>query len=103
MKTTIGIKSEVLVDLHELDPRYKINTEFILKDKWKEKGGSHYCGRIYFSRENYSTKISEKDFIKLVHGDNEIFSMGIERLLENPVDFKKMDPDYFEFIINQIK
>ncbi len=96
-------KSEVLVDLHELEPQYEENTEFILKDKWEEKGGSHYCGRIYFSQENYSTKISEKDFIKLVHGDNEIFSMGIERLLENPIDFKKMDIDYFEFIINQIK
>lgn len=78
------------------------DSEFTLKDHWVEKGGSAYCGKINIKPEDYNVNFTEKEFSNCIYG-TEFFSMGIERLLENPIDFKKKDPEYYSFIINQIK
>ncbi|MDO4410542.1 MAG: hypothetical protein Q4C05_04605 [Akkermansia sp.] len=45
---------------------------------------------------------TEERFVKYTQ-NSEILSMGLQRMLENPIAFKKNDPDYYSFIINQIK
>ncbi len=57
--------------------------EIAYKDKWVEKGGSNYMGKIYYNA-------------------TELLTMGIERLLKDPVDFYKKDPEYFEFLTRTI-
>ena len=58
--------------------------EFAYKDKWKEKGGNVYTGKIYSDA-------------------TEILTMGIERLHANPAKFYETDPEYFEFVIKTLQ
>lgn len=32
----------------------------------------------------------------------EVLSMGIQRMLESPVDFKRKDPEFYKFIKSQL-
>lgn len=45
--------------------------------------------------------MKREDFVANVQG-SEILSMGIQRLLEDPVRFRQQDPDYFNFIKSQL-
>lgn len=55
------------------------------------KGGLAYTGKIYCP--GYDASISREQFISSVRGI-EILSMGIQRMLESPVDFQRQDPDF---------
>lgn len=59
--------------------------EVAFKDKWKERGGDHYMGRLY--QNSPAT---------------EILTMGIERLVEDPVGFRKLDREYFDFLVQTL-
>jgi SPP1 gp7 family putative phage head morphogenesis protein len=59
---------------------YKAN-EIAVEDKFLERGGSHYMGKIY-NRES-----------------SEILTMGVERLLNDPTSFYQQDKEYFNFMI----
>lgn len=91
---------EVAKPLTKLEPgvEYK-STEKALKDKWAEKGGRAYIGKIYV--RGYSSNMTREDFIANSEA-SEILSMGIQRLLEDPVRFRQQDPDYFNFIKSQL-
>jgi hypothetical protein len=58
--------------------------EVAYKDKWVEKGGNDYSGKVYSDA-------------------TEILTMGIERLHANPAKFYETDPEYFEFVIRTIQ
>ena len=73
--------------------------EITLEDKWAEKGGHVYTGRIYCP--GYDASISREQFISSVRG-SEILSMGIQRMLESPVDFQRQDPEFYNFIKSQL-
>ena len=73
--------------------------EITLEDKWAEKGGHAYTGKIYCP--DYNTSISREQFISSVRG-SEILSMGIQRMLESPVDFQRQDPEFYNFIKAQL-
>lgn len=65
--------------------------EVAKKDHWKERGGSHYCGKVY--RNSITGKIY----------CTEILTMGVQRLMENAQRFAKEDPDYFDFTVSVLK
>lgn len=73
--------------------------EITLEDKWTEKGGHVYTGRIYCP--GYDTSISREQFISSARG-SEILSMGIQRMFESPVDFQRNDPEFYNFIKSQL-
>lgn len=73
--------------------------EITLEDKWAEKGGHAYTGKIYCPV--YDASISREQFISSVRG-SEILSMGIQRMLESPVDFQRQDPEFYNFIKAQL-
>ncbi|HJE13684.1 MAG TPA: hypothetical protein K8U90_07145 [Akkermansia muciniphila] len=73
--------------------------EITLEDKWAEKGGHAYTGKIYCP--GYDASISREQFISSVRG-SEILSMGIQRMLESPVDFQRQDPEFYNFIKAQL-
>ena len=52
----------------------------MLKDKWKEKGGTDYTGKIY----QHAT---------------EVLTTGVERLIADPVLFAYKDPEFFDFVM----
>lgn len=58
--------------------------EIAVEDKWVEKGGSAYMGKIY---DRAST---------------ELLTMGVERLLKSPTEFFLRDREYFDFVIETL-
>jgi len=58
--------------------------EYAYKDRWKELGGDHYCGKIDT-------------------GSTEILSMGLPRLHRDPARFAREDPEYFSFVVNTLR
>lgn len=86
--------------LKSLFPAYNYRPqEITLEDKWAEKGGHAYTGKIYCP--GYDASISREQFISSVRG-SEILSMGIQRMLESPVDFQRQDPEFYNFIKAQL-
>ena len=86
--------------LSKLEPGVKYKSvEKALEDKWKERGGRAYIGKVYV--RGYHSEMKREDFVANVQG-SEILSMGIQRLLEDPVRFRQQDPDYFNFIKSQL-
>ena len=78
---------EGLKKLKELYPRVNYSDwEVAWEDSWKLKGGDHYMGKYYSGA-----------------GHTEVISMGMERLMLDPVGFAKQDPDYFEFILDLLQ
>ena len=59
------------------------------EDEYIEKGGSAYSGKEY--------KHNGKWFA------TDVLSMGIQRLIENPLKFYETDKEYFEFTIKQLR
>jgi len=58
--------------------------EYAYKDRWKELGGDHYCGKIDT-------------------GSTEILTMGLPRLHRDPARFAREDPEYFSFVVNTLR
>lgn len=73
--------------------------EITLEDKWAEKGGHVYTGKIYCP--GYDASISMEQFISSVWF-SEILSMGIQSMLESPVDFQRQAPEFYNFIKSQL-
>lgn len=72
------------------NPLYR-HDEVAFEDSWVAKGGSAYSGKFYTHKK---------------YGDyyaTEVLSMGIQRFLKNPILFFKQDPEYFEFVLNQLQ
>jgi SPP1 gp7 family putative phage head morphogenesis protein len=55
--------------------------ELAWEDEFAKRGGSPYTGKFY---QNKAT---------------EILTMGIERMMRDPLDFYKKDPEYFNFLL----
>ena len=69
-------------------PGYK-KEELALPDKWVERGGSLYSGKVYTNRSgDYAT---------------EILSMGMERLFADVLVFAEKDRTYFEHAVLMIR
>jgi hypothetical protein len=60
---------------------YKAN-EVAYEDKWVKTGNAAYCGK------HYGTAYA-----------SEVLSMGIERLMTDPMNFFKQDPEYMKFVL----
>jgi len=57
-------------------------TEVTYEDEWAKRGGHHYMGKVYDSRAS-----------------TELLTMGVERMMTDPVGFAKQDPDYLKFML----
>ena len=57
------------------------DVEVAWEDEFKKRGGHHYMGKKYNG------------------APTEIITMGIERLNKSPFEFKKNDPEYFNFML----
>lgn len=73
--------------------------ELTLEDKWEEKGGRAYTGKLYCP--GYNASMGRDQFISSVRA-SEILSMGIQRMLESPVEFQRNDPEFYQFIKKQL-
>lgn len=73
--------------------------EITLEDKWEEKGGKAYTGKLYCP--GYNASMGREQFVSSVRG-SEILSMGIQRMLESPVEFQRNDPEFYQFIKKQL-
>jgi hypothetical protein len=58
------------------------HTEVAYEDEWVKRGGSHYMGKVYEGR-----------------AATELLTMGVERMIDDPVGFAKQDPDYLKFLL----
>lgn len=74
-----GVPAQKLQDLAP-DGSYKPH-EMAFEDDWHNKGGEHYTGRDY------------------AHAMTEIFTMGLERMHNDPVRFFSEDPEHFAIIL----
>lgn len=73
--------------------------EKTFEDDWIKRGGSAYTGKIYV--RDYHSAMSKNAFVANTAG-TEILSMGIQRMLESPVDFQRQDPEFYNFIKAQL-
>jgi hypothetical protein len=66
------------------------DSEITWPDQWEQRGGDPYMGKRYADANGdlYAT---------------EILSMGIERLIKNPLDFAHQDPEYFDYVVNTLR
>ncbi len=68
-----------------------------------------YCGRLYRYKDDQikigGTGKKTRGYKKggYTYQATEITSMGLEALLNDPIDFAKKDPDYFNFMINLLR
>lgn len=75
------------------------DNEITLEDDWAKRGGHAYTGKIYM--RGYHSSMSKNKFADGAEG-TEILSMGIQRMLESPVDFQRQDPEFYNFIKSQL-
>jgi hypothetical protein len=86
-------------------------SEIVFEDEFAKRGGMHYSGRLYFpgvtkgawrKRWKEKLKVDEDAAFEELFA-TEILTMGIERLHDDPVGFAKLDPEYFEFVIQTLQ
>ena len=84
--------NESLVRLRDLEPgkNYRYS-EVAYKDKWKEKGGSHYTGKYY-----------DNGILGGVSA-TETLTMGVQRLLKDPLEFMENDEEHFDFVVKTLQ
>lgn len=73
--------------------------EKTFEDNWIKCGGSAYTGKLYIN--GYWPGMNKEMFVKRTQA-TEVLSMGIQRMLESPVDFKRKDPEFYKFIKSQL-
>lgn len=86
-KRTKGEKAESLK---------KITGNSAYKGEYAKKDGffDPYCGKIYATDGLNTTALSTA---------SEIMSMGVEKLFTNPKEFAKLDREYFDFVIANLR
>lgn len=77
------------------DSRYAAR-EKARKDKWAELGGSHYSGKVY---GNGGFDPTGPQDIK----STELLTMGIERLIDDPINFWLQDKGYCEMVLKAFR
>jgi hypothetical protein len=70
-------------------------SEVAFKDKWLERYGDVYAGKVYSSFGNPATAAQIRA--------TEILTMGLERLLEKPLEFYMADREWFELVIKAVR
>lgn len=70
------------------------STERAFEDDWVDRGGRVYAGKVYSSASSPQTPAELNA--------TEVLTIGIERLLADPLDFVARDPAWFEFLIETI-
>ena len=77
------------------------------EDDWKNKGGSDYTGRIYGLYEHpFPPKLDpSRPKLSQTHtwSFGEVTTMGLQRLFENPAGFHREDPEFFEWIVDNMQ
>lgn len=86
-------------------------SEIAFEDEWVTKGGSHYSGKLYFP--GVGSAPYRKLWKALLESDpkaamgqtyaTELLTMGIERLHENPLKFRREDREYFDFVLTTLQ
>ncbi len=90
----------VPVSLKSLYPQLRYSPlEKTFEDDWARRGGDACTGKLYV--REYFPGMSKKLFMEKTSGI-EILSMGIQRMLESPVDFQRQDPKFYNFIKSQL-
>lgn len=77
-------------------------SEIAIEDDWASRGGRVYAGKVYL-RPGRSSVISTADGPAASDIEaTEILTIGIERLIADPLDFYQRDPGWFHFMIETI-
>lgn len=84
MKRAGGQPTKRLKDL--VPGCYKDAAEIAYEDEWAKRGGDHYTGREYGSYGRAT----------------ELLTMGIERLVGDPIGFRRQDKEFFDFIVRTL-
>lgn len=64
-----------------------------------EMGRKNHFDRAFYFQKTYAYYVG-KDY---AHGTTEVLSMGIQKLHDNPLEFMKKDPEYFEFVVSVLQ
>jgi hypothetical protein len=70
------------------------SSEVALEDDWLAHGGRVYAGKVYSETSNPT----DPNDIRAT----EILTIGIERMLADPIDFYLRDPEWFQFIVETV-
>lgn len=76
------------------NPGYRAS-EVAYKDKWVERYGSVYAGKVY----SWHSVPTSAEQIRAT----EVMTVGIERLLEDPLEFYRSDRDWFDFLVKTLR
>ena len=88
-------QGEEAISLQKLTGQNYDPTERAFEDKWRERYGSVYAGKVY-SRFDNPTLPSQLRA-------TEVFTMGIERLIADPLEFYQNDKGWFDFVVKVIR
>lgn len=88
-------RGEAPADLSHLTGQNYGPKEKAFEDSWRERMGSAYAGKIY-SRYESPTKPNQ------LHA-TEVLTMGIERLVADPLEFFKNDLEWLAFTVNTLR
>ncbi len=111
LRSRVGRK-EVPKKLTTIYPGYNYDSwEITIEDDWAKKGGDAYSGKLYFPGIK-DAKI-RKLWVEAMKADaaqafghnyaTEVLTIGMERLIEDPVAFAVFDPDYFQFTVSTLQ
>ncbi len=71
-------------------------------DDWVKRGGKAYTGRFYpesMKAKDQMTRPTSHEQI----GSTEVLTTGIQRMLADPIDFFRRDPEHFRLVIEQLR
>ena len=88
-------EGEPAVSLKKLTGMNYKADEKAFEDKWRERYGSPYAGKVY---SHYNNPTSANQFRA-----TETLTMGIERLMADPLEFYQNDRGWFDFVVKAIR
>ena len=85
--------------------------ETAIEDEWAKKGGSSYSGKLYYPgvgdanvRKIWKDALKSDPAAAFKHlYATELLTVGMERLMADPIAFAVADPDYFEFTVSALQ
>lgn len=88
-------QGEQAISLKKLTSMNYKADERAFEDKWRERYGSVYAGKVY---SQYNNPTSPSQFRA-----TEVLTMGIERLIADPLEFYQNDRGWFDFVVKVLR
>jgi hypothetical protein len=77
-------------------------SEIAIEDDWIARGGRVYAGKVYLKPGRSSVLSTADGPAASDLAATEVLTIGIERLLADPIDFYQRDPEWFHFMVETV-